>query len=69
MDETTHLIGMLLGILLGNTLGFFMSASFVMPWAWMLLAIFICFIVGVGSGIYPAIKASRLDPIEALRYE
>jgi putative ABC transport system permease protein len=63
------LFGIVLALIIGLVIAFFMSASFVMPWAWILLGFSICFLVGLFSGIYPAIKASRLDPIEALRYE
>ena len=63
--------GLILGILVGNVMAKVISesASFIVPWAWMGLGILVCVIVGIVSGIYPAIKASRLDPIEALRYE
>ncbi|MEM9547975.1 MAG: ABC transporter permease [Bacteroidota bacterium] len=67
------LIGGLVGIFLGIMLGFLVAigtnGQFVTPWQWMLLGITICVIVGVVSGMYPALKASRLDPIESLRYE
>ena len=61
--------GIFFGILLGNTVSLLMSTGFVVPWAWVLLGIFICSLVGLLAGLYPAFKASRLNPIEALRYE
>ena len=61
--------GIFIGVLLGNGVSMLMSTGFVVPWAWVLLGIVICTIVGLAAGIYPAYKASRLNPIEALRYE
>lgn len=61
--------GIVVGILLGNTVSLLMDTGFVVPWLWVGLGIFICSLVGLLAGLYPAIKASRLNPIEALRYE
>jgi len=61
--------GIFIGILLGNIVSMLMSTGFVVPWGWVFLGIVICTIVGLAAGIYPAFKASRLNPIEALRYE
>ncbi len=63
--------GLFFGILIGNGISKLISSegAFVVPWLWMAVGILVCVMVGVLSGIYPAIKASKLDPIEALRYE
>lgn len=62
-------LGVILGIVFGNIASLSTGGTFIMPWAWMLVGIAVCIFVGMISGIYPAIKASKLDPIEALRYE
>lgn len=62
-------IGTLLGMLLGNLIAYFFNVSFIIPWFWIMMSILLCFVVGTLSGWYPALKASRLDPIEALRFE
>jgi putative ABC transport system permease protein len=63
------ILGVALGILMGNLVSLFFESGFIVPWLWMFMGLFFCLIVGVVAGLYPAIKASKLDPIEALRYE
>ncbi len=66
-------LGAISGIVLGVTLGYFISKmadfEFVIPWGVIIVAIIIAFVVAIISGLYPAVKASKLDPVEALRYE
>jgi len=63
-------MGVLMGISIGNVVAMLLDASsFVVPWEWISMGFVVCLIVGLISGYYPAFKASRLDPIDALRYE
>ncbi len=63
------IVGIILGVLIGFALSLFLGGSFVIPWAWIFLGFSVCFFVGLVSGLYPALKAAQLDPIESLRYE
>lgn len=61
--------GILLGIGIGNIISGLMGGSFIIPWKAIGMGFVICVAVGIISGYYPAKKASKLDPVEALRYE
>lgn len=63
------ILGILLGIIAGNAVSLSIGGTFIIPWVWMLMGVVFCLVVGLVSGIYPAFKASKLNPIEALRYE
>ncbi len=61
--------GIVLGVLVGNLFSMLLGTGFVVPWGWVITGIIICSLVGLAAGLWPAIKASKLDPIVALRYE
>ena len=62
-------LGILLGIMAGNIISIFMGTAFIITWNWMIGGVTVCLLVSFASGVIPAVKASKLDPIEALRYE
>lgn len=62
-------LGIILGVLVGNLFALLLQTTMVIPWNWVIYGIIICTLVGLLAGIYPALKAGKLNPIEALRYE
>jgi len=69
LSEIGGLIGILFGVLGGNVVSLLMEVPAIFPWDWAAIGIAVCSIVGILFGVYPAWKASSLDPIDALRYE
>lgn len=61
--------GIILGLAIGNITSIFIDGAFVIPWVWILFGVFIGMAVGLISGVLPAYKASKLDPIDSLRFE
>jgi putative ABC transport system permease protein len=63
------IIGVLLGIGLGNILSMVTSFEVSIPVGWAVFGLAFCTMVGVSFGLLPAVKAAKLNPIEALHYE
>lgn len=63
------IFGIILGIVIGNAVSAMIGSDFIIPWEWIGMGVALCVIVALLSGILPAVKAAKLDPIESLRYE
>jgi len=63
------IIGIICGIALGNIVAVFMHTAVYIPYVWVVIGLLVCTIVGVVFGLYPALKAAKMDPIDALRFE
>jgi putative ABC transport system permease protein len=61
--------GIILGIAFGNIITLFTHTATFIPFMWIGIALLVCVLVGIIFGLYPAIKAARMDPIDALRFE
>ncbi len=61
--------GIAAGVVAGNLGALVMHYALIFPWGWALTGLLVCGFIGVTFGLYPAWKAARLDPIEALRHE
>lgn len=69
ISQIGGVIGIIIGVFMGYLVSVVMSATFIIPWMWIGLGVVLCLIVGIMAGYLPAVKASKLSPIEALRYE
>ncbi len=69
LSEMGGIIGIILGILAGNVAALLLKVPPVIPFDWAAIGFIICSLIGIVFGVYPAWKASNLDPIESLRYE
>jgi putative ABC transport system permease protein len=69
------IIGVLFGYFVAMTgAGYAAAAGYsvlkpIFPWTLIIGCIFFAFAVGAGSGLLPAIRASKLHPVDSLRYE
>ena len=69
ISEAGGIIGIILGIIGGDLLAMWLQADLIFPFGWALAGLIVCSGIGIGFGFYPAYRAARLDPIEALRFE
>jgi len=70
---TLSAIGGVIGVIFGSGLTLLLRYGLTVPatlsFFWIITALLMCALIGIVFGVYPAWKAARLDPVEALRYE
>lgn len=69
ISELGGLLGIMIGVFVGNIVAISLEVPAVIPWDWVAIGFISCSLIGITFGVYPAWKASNLDPIESLRYE
>jgi putative ABC transport system permease protein len=67
--EIGGVIGIAVGVGVGNLLGAIFSFPVTIPYDWVMIGLIVCSLIGILFGTYPAFKAAKLNPIDALRYE
>ena len=63
------LVGIVLGLSFGNIVALFLEQEPVIPFEWVFYSLQICASMGIIFGLYPAIRASKLNPIDSMRYD
>lgn len=69
LSELGAFAGIMGGFVVGNIVAVQLKASMIVPWFWIGAAILVCSLIGIGFGLLPALRASNLKPVDALRYE
>jgi len=69
LSEFGGIVGVLLGLAGGNLVAMLLNVPAKIPIDWAIIGLVVCSVIGIGFGIYPAYKAAKLDPIDALHYE